>query len=123
MLAIITAIADNSFIETQLTENIMTNATYTTEQIILNLIASLCPNDKITKGNIQKVRLQYMTQPELFSQEVRIELSSVCSVAERQLERRAANRPTFSAKAKSYLNFDWNNIPGCIGFERVNVEV
>ena len=92
---------------------------YTTEQIILNLIKSLCPNDKITKGNIAKIRAEYMGGNKgSFTQEVRIELSSVCSVAERQLDRKAGARPSFTECARRYLNFDWNNIPGCIGFER-----
>ncbi|CAM0089597.1 hypothetical protein VPHK567_0254 [Vibrio phage K567] len=97
-----------------------------TQQTIKTCIATierLVPKNKITKGAIQKVRVEYMgSNKGNFDQETRIALSSICHSAERQLDRKAANRPSFMKCAETHLNFDWNNIPGCIGFERITVE-
>ncbi len=94
---------------------------YTTETITacMNLVATL-KSDKITKGNVTKLRAAYRAQQD---QEVSIAMSSICSIAERHLDRKAANRPSMTKCAESYLNFDWRTIPGCIGFTREVAEV
>ncbi|AFN37431.1 hypothetical protein OLCHANIL_00127 [Vibrio phage V05] len=94
---------------------------YTTETIkaCLELVATL-KSDKITKGNVEKLRAAYRAQAD---QEVSIAMSSICSIAERHLDRKAANRPAMSKCAESYLNFDWRTIPGCVGFSREVLEV
>ncbi len=100
------------------------NYTNETKEICLAVVAQFAKNDKITAGNINKIRLDYMGPNKgQHSKEVRIALSSICHSAERQLERRAANRKSFTQCADNHLNFDFNNIPGCIGFERIDVEV
>ena len=94
------------------------------QEIILNGISSVIKNDKITKGNVKKFREWYRAN---FNMEEHRDLlllaSDIASVAERNLDRRAANRPSFSKCASHIMNFDWSSVPGCIGFERQYVEM
>ena len=89
-------------------------------QEILNHVLKLCPNNKITKGNIKKIR-EFNYKNEV-SPEFVITTSDVIHACERKLEIKSANRPTLTEAAEHILNFDFNNIAGCVGFERIQQE-
>lgn len=85
----------------------------------IEIIKTLAPNNKITKGNITKIRRYYLDN-NLFSSnhDLWVALTDTVSMADRHLDRRASNRPTLTAECSRMINFDFNNIPGCIGFTR-----
>lgn len=92
------------------------------QEIILNGISEVVKNNKITKGNIAKFRAWYREQFNLEdSRELMLLSSDIASVCERHLDRKAANRPSFSDCATNIINFDWSTVAGCIGYERVFV--
>lgn len=101
------------------------NLTSEQQENVLTLLAEIAPNDKATKGNVEKLRAHYMAN---FSfegdeREMRILLSDIASMVARDVSyKKAARRKSISEWAKHLMNFDWNNIPGCVGFERVIVE-
>lgn len=95
------------------------NVSQSTYDLAKAQIEKSAPNNKITKGNIERIRRHYITQMSIKTeQELYLLLSDVASLADRHLDRRAANRPTMLEVLHKRATFDFNNIPGCIGFTR-----
>lgn len=88
-------------------------------QRILSIIARSTNNDKIAKGNINKLREHYQQNYNDFASEEVSLLSRICFNAERQLDRKAASRPSLSECAIRTINFDPSKIAGCVEYTHI----
>ena len=98
--------------------------TKSTIECVLLKISEICPNDKITKGNVEKLRTYNRALPGSITENSRkYAMYEAISYIEHELRKSANRRMALAQAANHVLNFDWSTVSGCVGFERGTYDI
>ena len=85
------------------------------------LVINQLSSDKATAGNVKKLRSIAINMHD-DDKDIREVILTTANMMERDLSRKAANRRLPSYWVNRLIGFDWQNIPGCIGFEKMELK-